>query len=221
MKPAAFFDLEKTLTPFAVEQTASFHFYRQKQIPLSTVLRAAWVYLAYNLGLLKNFETMKAFGARSFSGRSHSSDIAAADLYFSEFLQHHIYPQARKFLEEFQNEGGRVYLISSTYDFFVAPYAKHLKADGYYGVQLETVDDICTGNLIGRIPHQENKAKIVEEIAKRDQIDLARSYAFGDSINDAAMLAKVGHPRAVNPGRKLKKLASARDWTILTWHQGS
>ena len=48
-------------------------------------------------------------------------------------------------------------------------------------------------------------------------IDLEHSYAYGDSYADKEFLESVGHPVAVNPDRRLKKLAESRGWPIHNW----
>ncbi len=48
-------------------------------------------------------------------------------------------------------------------------------------------------------------------------IDLAESYAYGDSYSDREFLESVGHPVAVNPDRALRRLAASQDWQVLQW----
>jgi len=48
-------------------------------------------------------------------------------------------------------------------------------------------------------------------------LDLKHSYAYGDSAADAAMLAAVGNPFAVNPSFGLRRIAARRDWPIVSW----
>ena len=47
--------------------------------------------------------------------------------------------------------------------------------------------------------------------------DLARSYAYSDSVTDVPMLEVVGHPHAVNPDKELRKIATAQGWPILVF----
>ncbi len=57
----------------------------------------------------------------------------------------------------------------------------------------------------------------IEELAERRGYDLARSYAYSDSITDVHMLEVVGHPHAVNPDFRLAREARRRQWPILSW----
>jgi hypothetical protein len=52
-------------------------------------------------------------------------------------------------------------------------------------------------------------------MAVTEGIDLARSYAYSDSITDLPMLELVGHPVAVNPDRPLLRIARERDWEVV------
>ena len=54
----------------------------------------------------------------------------------------------------------------------------------------------------------------MREVAAREGLDLAGSYAYSDSITDLPMLEAVGHPVAVNPDRELRREADRRGWQI-------
>ncbi len=54
----------------------------------------------------------------------------------------------------------------------------------------------------------------MREVAEREGIDLAASYAYSDSATDEPMLAAVGHPVAVNPDRELLRIAREREWEV-------
>src|SRR5437764_7487967 len=58
------------------------------------------------------------------------------------------------------------------------------------------------------------KAEIMRQVADREGIDLAASYAYSDSYTDLPMLEAVGHPVVVNPERVLLKVAKDRDWDV-------
>jgi phosphoserine phosphatase len=48
-------------------------------------------------------------------------------------------------------------------------------------------------------------------------IALAGSAAYGDSSADLPMLRCVGHPVAVNPGRRLRRAAEENGWEVVEW----
>ena len=58
----------------------------------------------------------------------------------------------------------------------------------------------------------------MRELAEREGIDLAASYAYSDSESDLPMLRAVGHPVVVNPDAELCA-ASPREegWEVCAW----
>jgi hypothetical protein len=65
--------------------------------------------------------------------------------------------------------------------------------------------------------HGEEKARRVAELAEARGIDLTRSYAYSDSINDLPFLELVGNPVAMNPDRSLRAHARRRGWQVLDY----
>ena len=63
VRKGAFFDLERTITANAVEQIASLAMWRRGDVSNGQVLRVLWCSLRYNLGLISEFEQLKAPGS--------------------------------------------------------------------------------------------------------------------------------------------------------------
>ena len=56
----------------------------------------------------------------------------------------------------------------------------------------------------------------MRELAEREGIDLAASYAYSDSESDLPMLRAVGHPVAVNPDARAGRGSRASEgWEVL------
>ena len=55
----------------------------------------------------------------------------------------------------------------------------------------------------------------LRELASRDGIDLAASFAYSDSESDLPMLRAVGHPVVVNPDPELARIAAEEGWEVL------
>lgn len=88
---------------------------------------------------------------------------------------------------------------------------------GVCATRLEEADGIWTGRVVGEAMFGEAKARAVKKIAKELQLDLSRCYAYGDGANDRWLLAAVGKPAAVNPSRKLARIAQEQGWPVLHW----
>jgi HAD superfamily hydrolase (TIGR01490 family) len=83
--------------------------------------------------------------------------------------------------------------------------------------QLEISAGYWTGRVAGAAIFGEEKALAVKEFARAQNISLARCSAYGDSSLDRWLLAEVGHTFAVNPARRLRRIARSRGWQILYW----
>jgi phosphoserine phosphatase len=77
---------------------------------------------------------------------------------------------------------------------------------------------IWTGELAGAHMVGEAKRRVLRTLAARHHLDLASSYAYGDSIADCAMLESVGHPEVVNPSRPMAFVARKRGWPVSRWN---
>jgi HAD superfamily hydrolase (TIGR01490 family) len=87
------------------------------------------------------------------------------------------------------------------------------------GTRLEEVDGRWSGRIVGEAMFGEAKARAVRSLAREKGLDLARSYAYGDSMSDRWMLEIVGRPAAVNPAEDLERIARRLNWPVLTWRE--
>jgi HAD superfamily hydrolase (TIGR01490 family) len=78
---------------------------------------------------------------------------------------------------------------------------------------------IWKGRICGEHMSGGAKLRAVTGIAARCGIDLARSYAYGDSFGDLRMLEGVGNSVAVNPTRRLARVARERGWQLCIWEK--
>ena len=89
------------------------------------------------------------------------------------------------------------------------------RVDGGIGMRSEVRDGVYTGKPAGPFTYREGKAVAIRELAEREGIDLAESYAYSDSESDLPMMRAVGHPVAVNPDRALERVAREEGWRIM------
>jgi HAD superfamily hydrolase (TIGR01490 family) len=86
--------------------------------------------------------------------------------------------------------------------------------------QLEISKGRWTGRVAGAPMFGEAKAVAMKEFAGAQEISLAQCSAYGDSSLDRWMLAAVGHPFAINPTRRLRRIARLQGWQMLAWTHG-
>jgi phosphoserine phosphatase len=108
-----------------------------------------------------------------------------------------------------------VYIVTAASQEMAALLAHVLGFDGGIGSRSEIVDGVYTGRPGGPFTYREGKAQAIRELAEREGIDLAASWAYSDSESDLPMLRAVGHPVAVNPDGPLARVARAEGWEVM------
>ena len=116
-------------------------------------------------------------------------------------------------------QGHRVFLVSGTLAPLARAIAKHFRgAVGVCATELEVRDRRWTGRLAGEHLSGAAKVRAIRSLARKHDLLLACSYAYGNDIADAPMLDAVGHAVAVNPSKHLARFAIDREWQMLHWN---
>ncbi|MBV7282429.1 HAD family phosphatase [Corynebacterium sp. TAE3-ERU30] len=215
---AAFFDLDKTIiatsSAFAFSRTLVSHGMLSTKEALTLVLAETGYMIAGHsqsqMDDTKDQLTQMVKGLR-IEDLQHTIDHT---------LLHRVVPtifaEARELIEEHHARGHDVIIISASVKELVDPIAHELGADHTITTRLEVVDGAYTGKL-ELYCRGITKATEISKVAGSHGYDLARCYAYSDSATDIPMLEMVGHPRAVNPDRVLKKHALAAEWPVLNF----
>jgi HAD superfamily hydrolase (TIGR01490 family) len=130
-----------------------------------------------------------------------------------------LYPKMLAIAYEHQDAGRPVFICTAASQEMAQLMATVLTLDGAVGTMFETADGVYTGRGGGPFNYREGKAEAIRELAEREGIDLAASYAYSDSESDLPMLRLVGHPVAVNPDSELARVARAEGWEILRFER--
>jgi HAD superfamily hydrolase (TIGR01490 family) len=211
---AAFFDLDKTVISKSSSLALTRPMYRAGLVSRSALLKGVYGQLVYllvgadekKMDRLK--ESMLAL-TRGWERDQVDSIIREA---LSE-LDPYIYLEALDLMELHRALGRKVFLVSSSVEDVVRPLAERLGDVGVIATRAKIEDGRYTGELEFYC-YGEDKAVAMREIAEREGIDLAGSYAYSDSSTDTPMLEAVGHPVAVNPDRELRREADKRGWQV-------
>lgn len=126
-----------------------------------------------------------------------------------------VYPEMLARAYQHQEEGRRVYIVTAALQEMADLLARVLVFDGGLGSCLEVRDGRYTGRAGGPFNYREGKVVAMRELAEREHIDLAASYAYSDSESDLPMLRAVGHAVVVNPDPELTRIARSEGWEIV------
>ena len=219
-RPAAFFDLDKTIIAKSSTLAFSRPFYAGGLISRGSVLRSAYAQFVYLVGGADHdqMEKMREFLSKMSAGWDVQTvrDIVADTLH--NIVDPLVYDEAVSLIEEHQLAGRDVIIVSASGTEVVEPIGEMLGADGVVATQMEIAEGKYTGQ-IDFYAYAENKATAIVDLAAKNGYDLARSFAYSDSSTDVHMLEVVGNPVAVNPDKELRRVAAARGWPVLVFNR--
>jgi HAD superfamily phosphoserine phosphatase-like hydrolase len=216
---AAFFDLDGTLVPPPSLEWRLFRLLRYRGvIRASHLLR--WVAEAARLLPQDRF-------AVRHGNKMHLRGVSAEATASFGKIPITFSPEGMERVLWHAGEGHAIVLVSGTLEPLANLAARAIEvelrergreAEVYAcATQLEEFDGRWTGRILGEPMSGPAKADAARRIARREGIDMARSYAYGNSEDDRWLLAAVRRPAAVNPSRRLASIARNEDWPVLRW----
>jgi phosphoserine phosphatase len=107
-------------------------------------------------------------------------------------------PGARTFVRTLKRLGFRIAIVSGGFSVFTDDLRVELGLDHAYGNELEVIDGVITGRVVGPVVDRERKAELLRSIAEAEGVPLDQTVAVGDGANDLDMLAAAGLGIAFN-----------------------
>jgi len=213
---AAFFDIDNTIIRGASAYHLARELYRRDFFGLRDIAFFAGHSVLYLLlgESLRRIATIRARALRVVQGRTVAEIVSIGEEVYDQVLATKVFPGARALIEEHRAAGHEVWFVSATPVEIADLIAGRLGATGALGTVAEHRDGVYTGELSGNMLHGEGKKARVLALARERGIDLARSFAYGDSVNDIPLLSTVGSPCAINPEPRLRLHAAEVGWPV-------
>jgi putative phosphoserine phosphatase/1-acylglycerol-3-phosphate O-acyltransferase len=211
----AFFDLDGTLVAGFTVAAVTRDRLRRGEVGAAEFVRMMQLALEYRLGR-QQFENIIEGAVYSAKGRLAEDVEEMGDRVFEQAIADRIYPEMRELVRAHQRRGHTVVLSSSALTMQAAPVARYLGLD-HVVCNRFVVDElgILTGEIERPVVWGTTKATSVQRFAAEHDVDLGLSYFYADGDEDLALMHLVGHPRPVNPGPKLARVAARRGWPVL------
>ncbi|MBX3237609.1 MAG: HAD family hydrolase [Nitrospiraceae bacterium] len=212
---AALFDVDNTLLPGQASEVRFFRFLWRRGL-------VGWRELRESTGwLLRRVPPLSLQPLRErklyLAGKPVADIVPLAD----EFCRGEIFPRiaaeglAR--MDEHRRAGHRIVLVTGSLDFLIAPLARWLGVETVLAASPEQEHCRFTGNLLAPYPYGPGKRELITAWVRGSNIDLSRSFAYGDSPGDVELLRMVGNPLVVNPIRGMGRIARQQGWTTVRW----
>lgn len=122
-----------------------------------------------------------------------------------------VYKFTREKIKWHKKQGHKVIFISGSPDFLVEKMAKKYNADDNIGTAYKVDDNHKFTGEVHPMWDSVNKSIALENFVNKYDIDLSKSFAYGDTHGDITMFEAVGNPIAINPAKELLNAIKTND----------
>ena len=213
----AIFDVDDTIIRGDSMYLFGAYVARRHGLSLSGALRFAWAMVRYVMGLEGSCVPKGRFFEMVCAGRTETELRRLAEHFVRETLLPLVYPHATERIGWHQRAGHEVLIISASVDLYISLLADRLGITQCICTKLNVAGDKATGWINGA--NCKGRAKLDRLLGTypESEVDWHESFMYSDSVTDLPLLERVGRPIAVNPDRKLTRIAQRRGWTIARW----
>jgi HAD superfamily hydrolase (TIGR01490 family) len=213
---AAFFDLDNTL----ISGSALFHLgtglVSRYGVGWGQITRFGWQHVGYRVRGERpgRVADLRERALSLAAGLPVAEIMQLSEQLYDERLAPRLFEGSRRLASEHLEAGDAVWLVTAAPTELAGLVAARLGFAGALGTVAEVVGGAWTGRLVGDVLHGRAKADAVQALARSSGLNLRASAAYSDSINDLPLLESVAYPHAVNPDRRLRRIAIERHWPV-------
>lgn len=221
LQPVAIYDLDRTVS---WRPTYSLFLLR------SAVLIAPWrlvfapvvalLMIAHKLRLFSRDRLKSLMWALMLGSPSTDVLQRAIDDFRDRTLAGNIRAGARRQIEADRARGARLILATAAHEIYARPIAAALGFEAVVATQI-AIDPLgrVGPGFVGDNVYGNSKLAALEQFLTREAIERRHMSIrfYSDSSSDRPVFDWVDEPVAVNPSRKLTRLAAARGWPVEDW----
>ena len=214
---AAFFRVEGALVKAPALKSAAWFTLNTAELKgrvsrLGGVALATGLKLAGGVGEQQLAQRAAWMGLR---GMSQDRILCLGEEYYERFVQDNVLEVGQELVDEARRQGHRIVLLSENIHAVVAPLKALFKADELISNSLEIRNGKATGRLKEPVIGGALSGNWARHWASEHAVDLSTSSAYGTTSADSMLLNVIGRPCAVNPDRRLRRLAKDLDWPVV------
>ena len=213
-REAAFFDLDRTLLSGASAHVVT-KVLRETGVVTRDIPGESFLYRVFEV-FGENLPSMVLGRQAVVAMKGHRRDaVRGAAERAVDGLLALVQPYARNVMRRHADEGRLVVLATTTPRDLIEPFAHAMGFDAVIATTYAVdADGAYTGELDGTYVWSKGKRDAVRAWAAANDVDLAGSWAYSDSVYDEPLLSSVGNPVCVNPDARLRLMAAARRWPV-------
>ncbi|MBZ5486418.1 HAD family hydrolase [Halomonas aquamarina] len=212
----AIFDLDNTLISIDSDHAWGEFLLEQGAVDPVAYREANERFLAdYNAGTL-DMAAFLEMALKPLADNTPEQLAAWHQQFMASKIEPHILPKAEELLARHRTRGDTLLIITATNRFITAPIAERLGVDYLIAVNPEVEQGRYTGRVSGIPSYREGKVTRLHAWLEDKDFTLDGAWFYSDSHNDLPLLEEVDHPVAVDPDDRLRSIAEARQWRIMS-----
>jgi HAD superfamily hydrolase (TIGR01490 family) len=216
LRPAAFFDMDRTLVRVDTATLYVRYQRRKGQASARDVARVALWMLQYTFGVI-DAQRAAEKAMESFQGRHEAWLLQECEEMFPASVLQHVAAAGRRAVEHHRSQGDFVAIVTGATPYAARPLARELGIEHLVATELEVDGGLFTGKIRHPMSYGAGKVVLAERLAEQHGIALSESTFYSDSITDLPLLQRVRTPVAINPDARLRRVAQRNGWRIETW----
>lgn len=213
-QPVAFFDVDKTLCNCYSGYHTTVDLIRLKIIKKRRLLKAIYYNTIGRMHLKADVYRMYEIALQDMSGTKLIDILEIGRKTFETKVKPMLYQEGIDEIEKLRQEGFMVGLLTSGPYMLIKNMEQFLGLDFSFSNGPVIRDGILQKEVQRPLVYKEGKVEVAEAFLAEHGIHLQDCKFYSDSISDLPLLEKVGYPVAVNPDKKLRKVAIERGWPI-------
>lgn len=215
----AFFDFDKTLIAGYSAKAFLIAQIRSGDMSMNDMRKQLSAIAKFSSGRL-DFSGLIAATAEAVRGQAEYILEEMGERVFEKKIAGAIYPEARALLDAHRNMGHTIAIVSSATKYQIEPAARELDIEYILCTDLEVADGVFTGKALSPTCFGVGKLYAGEDFCEDIGASLDDAFFYTDSEDDLPLLEVVGHPRVVNPSKKMASIARKRSYPVCRFEGG-
>lgn len=216
-KDLVIFDMDGTLIDGQSQQYFLKYMLDKKYINKIQYFKIFFWFVLYKIGIVNNPKKISTIAFSFMKGIKTEQMNFLVEDFFSSILKDKIYSAGKEKVDWHLKMNNDLLLLTNAIEPIAKIVTKYLNIPEYLCTELEIIDNIYTGKILGVNTYGRNKVLKILSYVKENDCNIKKTWAYCDHGSDIDIMGIVKHPIAVNPDKTLKKESKRRGWKIINF----